>query len=432
MKQVLQIAARELGQYLRTRGFVISLLLVPAWILLLALLRHGPEGPGGPRAYALVDATGRYAAAFDRPLADGIVRVEPPAALLPALSAKDPQAIRGVLLGGRLTPVPMLLAIVPRDFSAAAPTLELWSDGPPDPILAALLQARAEQALRAESIAAAPLDAATAEARRGPPVAIRAVDAATPATAVRAAALRRVLPALVALLTLLAALTIAGQLLIAVVEEKSSRVIELLLAATTARRLMAGKLLGGAGAALTLTAAWLACGFVAGALLVPGPAAIFWSTAGQPGTLAEMPAVLLCAVTGLALYAAVFLGVGAMARNLAEAQSYLGPLLFLLLGPTAMAPALLRAPHGMLATLLSLSPLHAPFILMLRLPYLEPSAGTIATFAWMLASAAAVIALMAAGFAQAILPGEAAIGIAGQLARLLRRGRRAAEREGVR
>jgi ABC-2 type transport system permease protein len=421
MSQVLQIAGRELGQYLRTRGFLVSLLLVPGWILLAALLRHGPEESAGPRAFALVDATGRYDAAFDRPLAAGTVRVALPPALRPALAAGDPQAIRAVLLGARLTPVPALLAVVPAGFSTAAPVLELWSDGPPDPALAALLQARAEAALRAAALAAAPLDAATRQALRGAPVEIRAVDAAPPAAAFRAAALRRLLPGAVALLTLLATLTIAGQLLIAVVEEKSSRVIELLLAATTARRLMAGKLLGGLGAALALAVAWVACGAVAGAVLVPGPATAFLRSLAQPGALADLPLLLLCAATGLALYAALFLGIGAMARSLAEAQSYLGPLLFVLLAPTGLAPIVLRAPHGAVATLLSLSPLHAPFALMLRLPFLAPSAGTLALFAWMLASAAGVIALMSAGFAQNILPGEAAIGIAGRLAQLLRR-----------
>ena len=82
------------------------------------------------------------------------------------------------------------------------------------------------------------------------------------------------------------------------------------------------------------------------------------------------------------------------------------------------------APNGTTATLLSFSPLHAPFFLMIRIPYLSASPGTIAAFVWMVLCTAGLFRLMAAGFAQSILPSEAEAGIAQRLARLLRRSRR--------
>src|SRR5207244_9449368 len=57
-------------------------------------------------------------------------------------------------------------------------------------------------------------------------------------------------------------------------------------------------------------------------------------------------------------------------------------------------------------TILSFSPLHAPFFLMIRLPHDPPVLTTAAAFVWMLACTIGLIRLMVAGFTRNIVPTE--------------------------
>jgi ABC-2 type transport system permease protein len=463
MRQVLQIARREFGQYTRTRGFLLTLVLVPAWIVLSALLRHMVEGPVPVRYFALLDETGRYASAFAVPTGEPAetkpagaaalptltigsvaralaapgspyLQVPLPPALVPALRARDPSVIQPLLRGAHTVPGPQgdpvqlfAIAILPAGFSAAAPTLEYWSANQVDDKLPDMLQAAALGALRAEAVAGAGLDPTLQRTLLQAEVGLKRFNPLTPAGgpyANRAYTVRRLFPCGVALLTLLAILSIASMLLMAVVEEKSSRVVEMLLAATTPRRLLAGKLLGAAAAALAMVTGWLLGSQLTAGLLAMLPPGGLLPVLRESGVFADLPLVLLCAVCGLAIYASIFLGIGAMARSFQEAQSYLGPLMFLLFAPVGFISFVLAAPNGTTATLLSFSPLHAPFFLMIRIPYLSASPGTIAAFVWMVLCTAGLFRLMAAGFAQSILPSEAEAGIAQRLARLLRRSRR--------
>jgi ABC-2 type transport system permease protein len=462
MRQVLQIARREFGQYTRTRGFILTLLLVPAWIVLSAVLRHMVEAPAPTRYFALYDETGRYAAAFAVPTGEpsaeakaaqaatlptltvgGVARelaapgapyrqVALPPDLVPALHARDRTAIRPLLRGATEVPGPdgypvslYAIAIIPAGFSEVAPTIEYWSANQTDDRLPGMVQTAALAALRAEAVAGAGLAPALQRTLLQAEVGLKRFNPLSPAAgpyANRAYTVRRLFPCGVALLTLLAILSIASMLLMAVVEEKSSRVVEMLLAATTPRRLLAGKLLGAGLAALTMVAGWLAGSHVTASLLSVLPPGGIIPVLRESGVFGDLPLILLCAACGLAIYAAIFLGIGAMARSFQEAQSYLGPLMFLLFAPMGFISFVLTAPNGTTAKLLSLSPLHAPFFLMIRLPYLSATPGTIAAFAWMLLCTAGLFCLMAAGFAQSILPSESGAGIGQRLARLVRRG----------
>ena len=136
--------------------------------------------------------------------------------------------------------------------------------------------------------------------------------------------------------------------------------------------------------------------------------------------LGDLPAMALCFVCGLAIHATIFLGVGAMARSFQEAQSYLGPLLFLLFAPLGFVTFVYNEPNGMIATLLSFSPLHAPFFLMMRLPNNPPPISTALAFVWMIVSTLVILRLMVLGFVRHILPGERASALPGLLRRLVR------------
>jgi len=80
----------------------------------------------------------------------------------------------------------------------------------------------------------------------------------------------------------------------------------------------------------------------------------------------------------------------------------------------------LKEPNGFVATLLSFSPLHAPFFLMVRLPQHPPLATTLLAFLWMLISTAGLVRLMVYGFARNILRTDRSPRLLLALQRLLR------------
>ncbi len=131
----------------------------------------------------------------------------------------------------------------------------------------------------------------------------------------------------------------------------------------------------------------------------------------------------LCFACGMAIHSTIFLGVGAMARTFQEAQSYLGPLLFLLFAPLGFVSFVYNDPNGAIATLLSFSPLHAPFFLMMRLPNNPPPVSTLIAFIWMVFCTAVILRLMILGFVRHILPSERAALLPGGIRRLWRKPR---------
>jgi ABC-2 type transport system permease protein len=512
MKDVRLIAWREFLQYLKARGFLLTLLLVPLWLVVSALLHHMATAGEPIRSFAIVDDAGGLTAAIDRQLAveeaagdlralsawatanadmgavasaapaaalalgrdandpeavdaflaaggiDGIMpvlqahrratarpfepprfhllRVDAPPDVAAAVRAHDAAALLPVLRGERRISVPggavalFALARLPAGLSLDQPGIDYWSDNQADPAVRDFLQRALVAELRSRAAEAAGIDVATQRRLLQGHLDILPFSPANKAArgeVTEADTLRVLFPYIVALLLLLSILSIASMLLIAVIEEKSSRIVEMILASVSSNRLMAGKLLGAAGAAVTMMVGWLVGG---------GGVVTFFSTITPARALeilagaqvfGDLPLILLCFVCGLTIYTMIFLGLGAMARSFHEAQSFLGPLMFLLFAPIGFLVIIHNEPNGWLATLLSFSPLHAPFFLMIRLPRHPPPLGMAVAFAWMLISTAVIARIMARGFARNILRTEGSASLWTSLFAWLRRSVRISE-----
>ena len=149
----------------------------------------------------------------------------------------------------------------------------------------------------------------------------------------------------------------APQLLNSVIEEKMSRIAEVLIGSVSPFELMMGKLAGGAA-----VCALLAFIYVGGALGM----ASYWGfrDAVAPGQLAWFAFFLLMAVV---LFGSVFIAVGAACTDLKDSQNLMTPVMLLLMLPMITAGSVLRAPDGMLSTVLSLVPTATPFLMMVRI-----------------------------------------------------------------
>ncbi|MCH2181713.1 MAG: ABC transporter permease [Mariniblastus sp.] len=160
-----------------------------------------------------------------------------------------------------------------------------------------------------------------------------------------------------------------------VLEEKSQRIAEVLLGSASPFQLMMGKLIGTVGGSLTIFAIYLAGGY--------GLAAYRGWTAIVP--LELVPWFLVFQVAGVFFYASIFLAVGASVSQLKEAQSMLLPVWVLLMLPLFIWFVIVQDPLSRLSVLISLFPPATPTTMLLRLatgqqiPLWQPVLGLVLT-----------------------------------------------------
>jgi ABC-2 type transport system permease protein len=184
-------------------------------------------------------------------------------------------------------------------------------------------------------------------------------------------------PAAVVFLMFITLMSSGPALLNSVVEEKMSRISEVLMGSTTPFQLMAGKLLGSVGVSILLSTIYVAGG-LAGAHYWGGYAS------AVPGSLLAWFFVFL--VMSTLMFGSIFIAIGAACSDLKDSQGMMQPVMMLLMIPLFMGVPILRAPDSTMATVLSLVPTAAPFLMMLRISLAPGPPG------WQIALSAALMA----------------------------------------
>jgi ABC-2 type transport system permease protein len=141
-----------------------------------------------------------------------------------------------------------------------------------------------------------------------------------------------------------------------IVEEKSSRVVEILLSTLRPWQLMLGKVLGlgltGLIQLVILACAGLGMATATGTLTLSGVATstVLWG--------------LLWYVLGFFLYASIFAGTGSLVSRQEDVQSVVTPVMMVLIGGFVVGLSLLQqSPGGTATTVLSLIPLLSPVLM---------------------------------------------------------------------
>jgi ABC-2 type transport system permease protein len=150
-----------------------------------------------------------------------------------------------------------------------------------------------------------------------------------------------------------------------VLEDKTSRVVEILLCSVTPRALMAGKILGIGGLSLTQVAIWgaMAAGGVTAAARMLG-ANLASSLALGPGSLAMFA---LFYVLGYLLYSSLYAALGAAFSTADEAQYWSFILTLPLIFSGMAAWSLFERADSTIALALSLVPPLAPVLMSMRI-----------------------------------------------------------------
>ncbi|HEV2970152.1 MAG TPA: ABC transporter permease [Pirellulales bacterium] len=181
---------------------------------------------------------------------------------------------------------------------------------------------------------------------------------------------------------------VAGQPMISsVLEEKQQRIAEVLLGSASPFQIMMGKLVGNVGVALTIVALYMTGGYFMAAHygyadLLP-MRLVGWFIAFD---------ILACM-----LYGAIFIAIGAACTEIKETQSLLTPVMLLIVSPLMVWFTIVQEPQSSFAVWTSLFPPATPMLMLLRMaaspmvPWWQPVLGIV------LVLAATIAAVFAAG-----------------------------------
>ena len=154
-----------------------------------------------------------------------------------------------------------------------------------------------------------------------------------------------------------------------VVQEKTSRVMELMVATVKPRSLMAGKILGVGAAGLVQIVAWLAMGAVTLAYRaeILGSFGVAGGGAALPSfELGAMAIVVLYFVLGFFFYAALYAAVGAMVSSEQDTQQVQMPVTMLLVIGALTLQVVSNAPRGTAAAIMTTIPFWSSMLMPMR------------------------------------------------------------------
>ena len=158
------------------------------------------------------------------------------------------------------------------------------------------------------------------------------------------------------------------QMLQGVLEEKSSRVVEVIVSSARPQELMMGKLIGIGGAALTQFSIWLATAVALTAPAVVASLAFVPEGFAMPSlTVAQALAIVVFFVLGFFVYASVYAAVGSSFNNAQEAQQLAWLPSSMIILPIFFMFPVINDSSSTMAVVTSLIPPLTPILMPLRI-----------------------------------------------------------------
>jgi len=159
-----------------------------------------------------------------------------------------------------------------------------------------------------------------------------------------------------------------------VLEEKTTRIVEVLVSSLRPFQLLTGKLLGVAAVGFTQYLIWT----ISGALLVSYGASV--AAAFSPGSslpqiqfpLSMLVYLVVFYLAGYFLYAALYAAAGAMVSSDEEAQYVQLPMTLMIVVAFMLFGVIMHNPNSTLSIVLSLIPFFAPILMVMRIAIQTP------------------------------------------------------------
>jgi ABC-2 type transport system permease protein len=184
-----------------------------------------------------------------------------------------------------------------------------------------------------------------------------------------------------------------------VVQEKTSRVMELMVATVKPRSLMAGKILGVGGAGLVQITVWLAMGAITLAYREQILGA-FGATGAGPAlpsiALGEVAIVLVYFILGFFFYASMYAAVGAMVSSEQDTQQVQMPVTMLLVIGILCLQMISNDPRGSASSIMTMVPFWSSMLMPMRYVLGGATLGEVAISLAILVASTVLIARAAA------------------------------------
>lgn len=393
MRRILDVARREYTETVKTKAFLIGLLFVPviivAVVVLTGRMAGGKQGPRPPLRVAFATDSSELAekveAAFSQYNAanpDGKLSIREIAPAEPNSSTEE--AGKAALRAGQLD----AFAVLAGDLMNNSGTVEVYTHRPKPTHIDALqtvdnLIYKVVVDRRCETQG---FDRALLNRIRDVKFERKELGAAEGQERVQNQGqriARMMVPFAFMYLIFMGTITTGQQMLSSIIEEKSSRVIEVLLSTISPFQLMAGKILGLVGIGLTVTTVWALAAYTG----------VRWQGLEIEVGSTMIAYLLVYYLLGFVLFCAVLAGIGSICNTIKETQSLMMPVMFVFIIPLLSWLKLVRDPNGLFARILSFVPPVTPLVMVVRL-------STGAQIAWI--EIAASIVVLAAGALGAI------------------------------
>ena len=360
MRRILSIVRREYLETVKTRAFLISILMTPvlvAGILLLAG-RAGDimTGPAPARRIAVADLSGQVTPELER-LFEQHNRYSPKRRLLASFHdadayERDNDALEAEARSGTLDGY---LVIAKDVLDGRAPS-HFMTKRTSDMVLLQTIRSMLNRAVGNTRLAKHDIDHALI-ARLTSGVPLEQIDVSSKEKRTGKPVITMMTPFVFMFLMYMGIFVMNQHMLTSVIEEKSSRVMEVLLSSVSPMELMTGKILGLGAVGLTVIAVWSGAGYAAA------------SIKGLTGLVSAtgLTYFVIYYVLGFVLFAALFAAAGSACNSLKDAQSLVAPITFILIIPMLAWLPISQRPESTLAVVLSLAPPISPMVMVLRL-----------------------------------------------------------------
>ena len=361
MKKILTVAKWEFLEKIKTKAFIISIILTPTIVIFFSLaptLLSGKESDT-TKVIGIVDTSKIFFRPMEESLDKYRIEKNQPAYILISLSAgqdhNNIDSLRNItdsdVLNGKVEGYLLVNNGGTDSVSVEYRTKSVSNFKDTQKFNEAFNTARIKSRLEAEGISSKIMDYISRN------VDIKSVKLEETGKANRSDSLTTFFTAFIFVMLLFMLIMLSGQMLVrSLVEEKSNRLIEIIISSCSADELLTGKILGLGALGLFQLLIW---GLIAIALL---GASLIPFTA-----LNNILPMLIYFLLGYIFYTAIFVGIGSIVTTEQEAQQITTYLSFLLLLPIVLILPVMENPNSILIKILSYIPLTLPTAMLLRL-----------------------------------------------------------------
>jgi ABC-2 type transport system permease protein len=367
MQKILKVARRDYIETVKTKTFIIGILMTPliigGIIFFTRLISGGKGGPRPPMKVAVTDLSEELSAeiktSFDKhndsnPGRQILLEELQPQGSLDAVDTEGKSQLRKAKIDAYV--------VVDKDILAGAGKIHIYTYKPKAANLDALWtienffnRAVVDQRCKMRNLSPELL----AELRNVPieRVEVGATDDAQRIESESQRVTKMMVPFFFMFLIYMGIVGMGQHMLSSIIEEKNSRVIEVLLSALSPFQLMAGKILGLGGIGLTVMSLWTVAAYIAAR----------WQGLNIDVTAELALYFVIYYVLGFLLFNSMMVGIGSICNTIKETQSLMTPIMMVFILPLMGWFKLVQDPGGTLARVLSFVPPVTPMVMILRL-----------------------------------------------------------------